>query len=284
MFVYAIRNVYDGKVYIGKTAKSVNVRWNQHKKLLLRGTHPNPHLQAAWNLFGAEHFIIETLDTFDSIERLNEGERFHIIKNNSANRELGYNMSFGGDGGRLADEVYVKLSSKMSGRKLSEEHRQNISNSLKGRTITWRDKISTANRGKKPSSLATQRSKDILTGTSLTEDVKKKISISVKYAYENMDTSARLRKNKKISESQKGKLAGGYRGYLNATNAKRHKKEARVPKDVLLEYINQGLTIDEIAVRLKVGTATISRMCMHYWNKSIKQLKKDIIDADQRTD
>ena len=63
---------------------------------------------------------------------------------------------------------------------------------------------------------------------------------------------------------------------IKPTKQNDKKKENRVNKDLLFNYIEQGLTIDEISTMFNVGTATISRMCHHYWNKSIKKLRKDM--------
>lgn len=275
MFIYAITNTLNGKVYIGKTSGLVNKRWNQHLKLLRKNLHINSHLQNAWNLYGESTFLIEELATAESAQQLNELEIETIKLYKSSDIQYGYNMSFGGDGGRLTNKVYKKMSINRIGRKLSEQHKRNISSALKGREITWKDKISASNKGMKPSSLAVQKSKEKFTGSTLSLETKRRISISVRDAYNKMPTEFRLLKNEKISKAQKGKLAGGIEGYRNATTAKRIKKENRVPKELLLNLICQGLTIRDIAIKFNVGATTISRMRIHYWNKSIKQLKME---------
>ena len=236
----------------------------------------NKHLQFAWNRYGADKFIVEQIETCDTLDELNKAETYYIHKFNTIDRCNGYNMSNGGDGGKLTSEVYEKLSNKMKGRKLSDSHKKNISLSLKGREIKWKDKISLANKDKKPSDQAILRSKELFTGIKLSEEVRKKISESVKRTYKQTPIEIRAERYERISEIQRGKLAGGMNAYNKANEAKRQKKENRVNKDLLFNYIEQGLTIDEISTMFNVGTATISRMCHHYWNKSIKKLRKDM--------
>jgi group I intron endonuclease len=59
--VYKIINKTNGKFYIG-SSKDVKNRWRQHKRKLNSGTHGNPHLQNAWNLYGEEGFLFEIIE------------------------------------------------------------------------------------------------------------------------------------------------------------------------------------------------------------------------------
>lgn len=276
MIIYSIQNKIDKKQYIGKTTKELSIRWFQHKKLLSKNKHPNKYLQSAWNKYGQNNFECTLIDTTDTVDNLNELELFYIKTYKTMASDDGYNLAYGGVGGKLHLEVYVKLSNKLTGRTLTTEHKNSIKQSMLGRKIFWKDKISNSNKGKKPSPLAIQRSKELFTGTSLSEETKKKISQSVKNTYSKMSIDKLKQKNKKISISQKGKLAGGMQGKLNRHTAQRMKKETRVPKNELYNAISSGLTIGEISVKFNVGIATVSRLCKYYFNKNIKQLRKEI--------
>jgi group I intron endonuclease len=59
--VYQIRNLNNGRVYIG-SAKLFKTRFGHHIKSLEKGTHHNKHLQGAFNLEGTEAFIFEVLE------------------------------------------------------------------------------------------------------------------------------------------------------------------------------------------------------------------------------
>jgi group I intron endonuclease len=58
--VYQIRNVTNGKFYVG-SSKDIKNRFAAHRKLLRGGRHHCPHLQAAWGKYGEECFIFEVL-------------------------------------------------------------------------------------------------------------------------------------------------------------------------------------------------------------------------------
>lgn len=60
--VYQIRNILNGKVYIG-SSKNFEQRVRQHLQKLRRGQHHSPALQCAWNKYGEAVFEFEVLET-----------------------------------------------------------------------------------------------------------------------------------------------------------------------------------------------------------------------------
>ena len=52
--VYCIKNIFNGKVYIGSASSGggIKSRWAWHKRDLQNNRHPNRHLQYAWNKYG----------------------------------------------------------------------------------------------------------------------------------------------------------------------------------------------------------------------------------------
>lgn len=62
--VYQIRNLNNGKVYIG-SAKLFKQRAAEHIRSLGKGTHHNKHLQGAFNLEGTDAFIFEVLEVVE---------------------------------------------------------------------------------------------------------------------------------------------------------------------------------------------------------------------------
>lgn len=56
--IYKIRNVANGKFYVGSTVDA-RVRFQAHKRRLRKGTHQSPQLQAAWNKYGEDCFKFE---------------------------------------------------------------------------------------------------------------------------------------------------------------------------------------------------------------------------------
>lgn len=58
--VYEIKNLCNGKVYIGSSINIYN-RWGIHRAQLRNNYHPNIHLQRAWNKYGEASFRFQIL-------------------------------------------------------------------------------------------------------------------------------------------------------------------------------------------------------------------------------
>lgn len=63
--VYLIRCVENGKRYIGESL-NIDKRWTWHISDLNKNTHHSKTLQADWNRFGAESFVFEIIELYDS--------------------------------------------------------------------------------------------------------------------------------------------------------------------------------------------------------------------------
>lgn len=117
MFIYKITNTVNNKVYIGQVYnKSINARFDRH----IKGANPdNPMLiDRAIYKYGKENFIVEQIDTASSIEELNEKEKYWIKFYNSTDRNVGYNLTPGGEGGNTyickSDEELNLIKQKIS--------------------------------------------------------------------------------------------------------------------------------------------------------------------------
>lgn len=58
--IYLLRNVVNGKFYIG-SAMNTTKRKSEHFGFLSRGCHPNVHLQAAWNNYGRDSLEFDVI-------------------------------------------------------------------------------------------------------------------------------------------------------------------------------------------------------------------------------
>lgn len=90
--VYVIRNVMNGKVYVGSTV-NMSKRKARHLNDLNKNSHANKHLQKAWNKYGEENFIHEIIEVCANEEVLRKKELEHIARLNALNHNLGYNIS-----------------------------------------------------------------------------------------------------------------------------------------------------------------------------------------------
>ncbi len=88
MEIYKITNTKNGKIYIGKDTTS-NPSYFGSGKLIKR----------AINKYGIEFFLKEIIDKTDNYDILSEKEKYWINFYNSTDRDVGYNISKGGDGG-----------------------------------------------------------------------------------------------------------------------------------------------------------------------------------------
>lgn len=126
MRIYKITNIVTGNFYIGKTIRSLEQRFYHHKYAATK--HKNKsHLLLSMNKYGHENFIIEQLCSASNEEELNILEIQFI-----ENLKPYYNKAPGGKGGRqkgfyLTKEHKEKISNAMKGKTLSEEHVNNAS-------------------------------------------------------------------------------------------------------------------------------------------------------------
>lgn len=80
--IYWIRNVANGKFYVGSSTQRY-VRWRTHKKKLRANTHHCPHLQAAWNKYGEGSF------EFSVVERVVNEADLHAAEDRWLSEHVG---------------------------------------------------------------------------------------------------------------------------------------------------------------------------------------------------
>ena len=97
-YIYKITNKINGKIYIGKTERTVEERWNEHCNDFTKDRCKDRPLYRAMNKYGVENFHIETIEETSSPE---ERECFWIEHFQSFKK--GYNATIGGDGKRYLD-------------------------------------------------------------------------------------------------------------------------------------------------------------------------------------
>lgn len=105
-YIYKITNNINNKIYIGKTIRSLEVRWREHQKDFYSGKKNNLPLYAAMKKYGIEHFHIEIIEECqDNI--VSEREKYWIEEFQSFKK--GYNATLGGDGKPYIDYDLVCL-------------------------------------------------------------------------------------------------------------------------------------------------------------------------------
>lgn len=121
MLIYKIINLINGKVYIGKTERSLDIRINEH---VLRSKKGSTYLSRAIIKHDIKNFAVVLLeDNIDCISLCNERERHYIDLYKSNSQANGYNLTKGGDG--------------ISGYRFSETSNQKRSERLSGKNSPW---------------------------------------------------------------------------------------------------------------------------------------------------
>ena|SRR5271166_5654147 len=157
--IYFIANLINGKVYVGQTTRSVAIRFRAHREACRRGE--NFPLYRSVKKYGWASFEVREVVFAENQKRLDALESAWIILLRTTNREFGYNLTYGGNGGARTEEVCEKLrrshlgqkpwnkGMRSSARKIklpwgSAELHEKLSNSAKARTISpeTRKKIS----------------------------------------------------------------------------------------------------------------------------------------------
>ena len=104
--IYLISNTENNKLYIGKTIRPLQVRWNEHLKDVYNPQKNNNKLYRAMNKHGIDKFKIELLEDNIPNELLGVREQEYIKKFDSYYN--GYNSTFGGEGESSVDIEELK--------------------------------------------------------------------------------------------------------------------------------------------------------------------------------
>jgi group I intron endonuclease len=148
--VYGLIDPRSGELrYVGKTERSNVVRLKRHVHNAHEGVSSHAYNWLRQLLAAGLKPEVSVLEVHETAEALNEAERHLIAYFRSIGCDL-TNATEGGDGSvgyRHTEESKQKQRSKMTGRRLTEEHRASISGGLMGRIVSHatRAKLSAAN-------------------------------------------------------------------------------------------------------------------------------------------
>lgn len=151
-FIVYMHIAPNGKKYIGITSKSIEKRWNNGN-----GYRNNEYFYSAILKYGKEKFKHIEIASNLTKEEACKMEQDFIKKYDTTNREKGFNHSIGGDisayGVKRSKEYIKKLKVIHTGKKCSEETKQKISNTLKGKP-TWNKGIPMKENSKRKMSIS----------------------------------------------------------------------------------------------------------------------------------
>jgi len=109
MIIYLITCLITGMQYIGKTTGNLQKRWKRH-------CYENKcrYLYNAIKKYGKENFRVKPIFMCDSEILLNQKEQYYIKLYNTL-APNGYNLTEGGEGGKLSEETKKKISKSLLG-------------------------------------------------------------------------------------------------------------------------------------------------------------------------
>lgn len=151
--IYKITNIITGQLYVGKTHRTINERFADHRRNSKKGT---TYLYSAMRKYGVKNFVISLLEECDT-SIINEREIFWIRELNCL-APVGYNMSEGGNGGdNSTSPNFIKSMEQyhstrprhayatfgMAGKKHAEEtkHQQSIARQHHWDSLTEKERI-----------------------------------------------------------------------------------------------------------------------------------------------
>ena len=105
MIIYKITNLINGKIYIGQTQKTLEERMQGHK-------HGKILIDDEIKKYGIENFSYEVVEKCQTIDELNEREKFWIEKLN-CKYPNGYNVDDGGGGFTCKRKDKINFNSKV---------------------------------------------------------------------------------------------------------------------------------------------------------------------------
>ncbi len=100
-FIYKMTNIITNKIYIGKTSRTIEERFQEHIKLSKTSKY---YLHQSIKKHGSDSFTIESLEEISDISSLNIREKYWIETLVSL-APLGYNLTKGGDGGDTSHSI-----------------------------------------------------------------------------------------------------------------------------------------------------------------------------------
>ena len=262
-YIYKTTNLVNDKIYIGQ----------KHSSRFLGQSYlgSGKRLKDAIKHYGKENFKVELLEEIESKELMDEREIYWISYYHATNKEIGYNLSEGGN----VNRTLVGENNPFYGKNFSKETLQHLSEVRKGkryrpRTLAEREYMSNKMKGR----VITQEARD-----KLRENAKINPNYGMRGKHCSNETKEKLRLAH-LGKSHKSK------GYIHITN---EIEDKMIPESEFANYENQGWrrgrkkfskeTCENIS-KGHVGKqpSNTNKICVHK-NRTNKFINKDELDT-----
>jgi group I intron endonuclease len=247
MVIYKVTNKINGKIYIGKTLKSIDIRKKQH--LYNRSKLKHITFYKALNKYHPKNFKWEIIKECNNETNLNYYEKYYISLFDSVKR--GYNDSYGGEGS--------------SGRICKEETREKISEKNKG-NIAW-------NKGhnKETDDRIFFYSKALI-GHEVSKSTRKKMSNSAKKRANTEKHKIHfinMMKSDDVNKKRKNTIIKN--GSFKNNNNPRWNKDINLNE--VKKYLDNGYSIHKISNILNYPQTTLYRRIKKWRNNEIREIR-----------
>lgn len=144
--IYSIIHRATGHRYIGSSA-NISQRLRQHRSELCRNIHHSPFLQRAWNKYGEDAFVFQTLCICEPSMLLWIEQR--CLDTLKPEYNCAIYVDAGMRGRTHSESAKIKMAERKRGKLLSAEHRRTLSIAQTGHSVSeeTRRKISEKLRG-----------------------------------------------------------------------------------------------------------------------------------------
>lgn len=137
MIIYKALNKQNGKIYIGQTTSSLEIRRGSHIREARSKKKVNTRFLNAIDKYGGDGFYWTAIDSAENIDDLNNKEVKWIAHYDSANRDKGYNIELGGLNKHHHEETKQKIGLQTKKDWENPETARSMMNGLKKATEVW---------------------------------------------------------------------------------------------------------------------------------------------------
>jgi len=268
--VYKITNKVNGKLYVGKTEKSLAERVSVHLKHVKKGV--NRPLYDSIRHHGWGSFLAEVIEANIPKDNLNTRERYWIAALQAQDRTKGYNLTEGGDGGAMPPDVLARIGAKKRGSHHSEETKRQMSETHRGvphpHSRESNLKTSATLKRKYQEGTFTPKIPPVRRGTdhpmygrTHTKEVKERLSLA-----------RRGRSMADVIGTERAAVLAQKR--REGFTGKNNPLYRDIPRDDLLKHILDGMTNLELARMYGVSDVTIWNKTRTYFGMTATQIRQ----------